>query len=90
MNALRRHRELSRIWASDRGWRRPFTTVNHSDLGRMFMLAAFFFFGVGGILAMMIRALLATPHSAFMEAEVYNQIFTMHGTVMMFLFAIPL
>ncbi|MGR3480599.1 cytochrome c oxidase subunit I [Salipiger marinus] len=90
MNALRRHRELSRIWASDRGWRRPFTTVNHSDLGRMFMLAAFFFFGVGGILAMMIRAQLATPHSAFMEAEVYNQIFTMHGTVMMFLFAIPL
>jgi cytochrome c oxidase subunit I+III len=90
MNALRRHRALTEIWASDKGWRRPFTTVNHTDLGRMFLLAAVFFFGVGGILAMLIRAQLATPHSAFMEAEVYNQVFTMHGTVMMFLFAIPL
>jgi cytochrome c oxidase subunit I+III len=90
MNALRRHRALTRIWASDRGWRRPFTTVNHTDLGRMFLLAAVFFFGVGGILAMMIRAQLATPRSAFMDAEIYNQIFTMHGTIMMFLFAIPL
>jgi cytochrome c oxidase subunit I+III len=90
MNALRRHRALTAIWASDRGWKRPFTTVNHTDLGRMFLLAAVFFFLVGGILAMMIRAQLATPRSAFMDAEVYNQVFTMHGTVMMFLFAIPL
>jgi cytochrome c oxidase subunit I+III len=90
MNALRRHRALTRIWASDPGWRRPFTTVNHTDLGRMFLLAAVFFFFVGGILAMMIRAQLATPRSAFMDADLYNQIFTMHGTVMMFLFAIPL
>ena len=90
MNALRRHRALTEIWSSDSGWRRPFTTVNHTDLGRMFLLAAVFFFSVGGILAMLIRAQLATPRSAFMEAEVYNQVFTMHGTVMMFLFAIPL
>jgi cytochrome c oxidase subunit I+III len=90
MNALRRHRALTSIWASDAGWKRPFTTVNHTDLGRMFLLAAVFFFLVGGILAMMIRAQLATPRSAFMDAEVYNQVFTMHGTVMMFLFAIPL
>ncbi|WP_096788106.1 cytochrome c oxidase subunit I [Rhodobacter sp. CZR27] len=90
MTALRRHRELTRIWASDPGWRRPFTTVNHTDLGRMFLLAAIVFFAIGGVLAMLIRAQLATPRSAFMEAEVYNQVFTMHGTVMMFLFAIPL
>jgi cytochrome c oxidase subunit I+III len=90
VTALRLHRALTQVWASDKGWRRPFTTVNHSDLGRMFLLAAVFFFIVGGVLAMLIRAQLATPRSPFMEAEVYNQVFTMHGTVMMFLFAIPL
>ncbi len=90
MNALRRHRALTRIWASDPGWRGWFTTVNHSDLGRMFLLLAVVYFFIGGILAMLIRAQLASPRSPFMGADVYNQIFTMHGTIMMFLFAIPL
>ncbi|WP_417525913.1 cytochrome c oxidase subunit I [Marinovum sp.] len=89
MNALRRHRALSRIWASDPGWRGWFTTVSHTDLGRMFLGVATFFFVVGGILAMLIRAQLATPRSAFLGPDHYNQIFTMHGTIMMFLFAIP-
>ncbi|NAZ37018.1 cytochrome c oxidase subunit I [Rubellimicrobium sp. CFH 75288] len=90
MNALRRHRALSRIWASDPGFRGWFTTVNHNDVGRMFIVTSVFFFLVGGILAMLIRAQLATPRSAFVGPEIYNQIFTMHGTIMMFLFAIPL
>ena len=89
MRALERHRELSRIWASAPGFRGLFSTVNHTDLGRMFLITAFFFFIVGGILAMLIRAQLATPHSAFAGPDLYNQIFTMHGTIMMFLFAIP-
>ncbi|MBX9454602.1 MAG: cytochrome c oxidase subunit I [Rhizobium sp.] len=90
MNALRRHRALTRIWASDPGWRGWFTTVNHSDLGRMFMVVSLCFFAIGGVLAMLIRAQLATPRSAFMGPEIYSQVFTMHGTIMMFLFAIPL
>jgi cytochrome c oxidase subunit I+III len=89
MNALERHRKLSAIWASEPGFRGWFSTVNHTDLGRMFLVTAFFFFLVGGLLAMLIRAQLATPHSAFAGPEIYNQIFTMHGVVMMFLFAIP-
>ncbi|PYE85017.1 cytochrome c oxidase subunit I [Pseudoroseicyclus aestuarii] len=89
MNALQRHRRLTTIWASDPGLRGWFTTVNHTDLGRMFLMASFFFFIVAGILAMLIRAQLATPHSAFAGPEIYNQIFTMHGVIMMFLFAIP-
>ncbi|MFP4327856.1 MAG: cbb3-type cytochrome c oxidase subunit I, partial [Paracoccaceae bacterium] len=89
MNALERHRRLSAIWASEPGPRGLISTVNHSDLGRMFLLTALFFFLVGGLLAMLIRAQLATPHSAFAGEEIYNQIFTMHGTIMMFLFAIP-
>ncbi|GGA25349.1 cytochrome c oxidase subunit I [Neptunicoccus cionae] len=89
MNALERHRKLTEIWASDKGFKGWFSTVNHNDLGRMFLVTAFFFFIVGGLLAMLIRVQLATPHSAFAGPEIYNQIFTMHGTVMMFLFAIP-
>ncbi|MCG6118558.1 MAG: cytochrome c oxidase subunit I [Aquimonas sp.] len=48
------------------------------------------FFVIGGLLSMLIRAQLAVPDNRFMDHDTYNQIFTMHGTVMMFLFAIPL
>ncbi|WP_336054952.1 cytochrome c oxidase subunit I [Nitratireductor sp. CH_MIT9313-5] len=89
MTALRRHRALDATWSSRPGFRGWFSTVNHSDLGRMFLATSFFFFLVGGILAMLIRAQLATADSAFAGPEIYSQIFTMHGTIMMFLFAIP-
>lgn len=89
MTALRRHRRLHSIWASESGVRGWLSTVNHSDLGRMFLVTAFFYFGVAGILGMLIRAQLATPNSAWASEEVYAQLFTMHGTLMMFLFAIP-
>ncbi|MCZ8081135.1 MAG: cbb3-type cytochrome c oxidase subunit I [Rhodobacteraceae bacterium] len=87
--ALPLHRALSRIWGSEPGWRGWLTTSNNNDIGILFLIVATSFFVIGGILAMLIRAQLATPGSAFMAPEVYNQIFTMHGTVMMFLFAIP-
>jgi len=87
--ALRLHRSLNRIWGSDPRFRGWFTTSNNNDIGTLFLIVATSFFVIGGLLAMLIRAQLATPHSTFMGPEVYNQIFTMHGTVMMFLFAIP-
>jgi len=90
VNSLQRHRELTRIWASDPGWKGWFTTVNHNDMGRMFIVTSLVFFLIGGLLAMLIRAQLASPRSAFMGPETYAQVFTMHGTIMMFLFAIPL
>jgi cytochrome c oxidase subunit I+III len=83
------HRALEAIWGTPGGWGR-LSAVNHNILGRRFIVVAFFFFAVGGILSMLIRAQLATSNSAFVGPEVYNQIFTMHGTVMMFLFAIPM
>ncbi|RYD47945.1 MAG: cytochrome c oxidase subunit I, partial [Sphingomonadales bacterium] len=55
-----------------------------------FILTAFAFFAIGGVLAMLIRAQLATPDSAFVGPAIYNQLFTMHGSIMMFLFAIPM
>ncbi|MEZ0170357.1 cytochrome c oxidase subunit I [Microvirga sp. TS319] len=86
---VRLHKELDAVWGTPRGWR-ALSAVNHSVMGRRFIVAAFVFFAIGGILAMLIRAQLASPHSAFLGPDHYNQVFTMHGTVMMFLFAIPM
>jgi cytochrome c oxidase subunit I+III len=89
MTALRLHRALDPIWASDSRFRGWFTTTNNNDIGKIFLITATFMFVVGGLLAMLIRAQLASPRSAFLGPEAYAQVFTMHGTVMMFLFAIP-
>ncbi|WP_279483462.1 cytochrome c oxidase subunit I [Aureimonas sp. SK2] len=88
-NPIRLHHELERIWRTPRGLGQ-LSAVNHTVIGRRFILVAFVFFAIGGILSMLIRAQLASPHSAFVGPDLYNQIFTMHGTVMMFLFAIPM
>ncbi|WP_298232543.1 cytochrome c oxidase subunit I [uncultured Azohydromonas sp.] len=90
MKALQLHRALDAIWSAPPGWRGWLVSVNHSDIGRRFIVASFVFFAIGGLLAMLIRAQLATPGSAFVTAPVYAQLFTMHGTLMMFLFAIPM
>jgi cytochrome c oxidase subunit I+III len=86
---VRLHKALHRIWDPGHGFRRA-SAVNHSVLGLRFMITAGVFFVIGGLLAMIIRAQLSTPQSAFIGPEIYNQIFTMHGTIMMFLFAIPM
>ena len=83
------HKALERVWGSGKGWER-LGAVNHTVLGKRFMVTAFVFFAIGGVLAMLIRAQLATSQTAFADAEVYGQLFSMHGTVMMFLFAIPM
>jgi cytochrome c oxidase subunit I+III len=88
--ALRLHRELTEVWADLPGLRGVFMSVNHGTIGRRFMATAFVFFAIGGVLAMLIRAQLATPRGDFLDTALYNQIFTMHGTIMMFLFAIPM
>ncbi|WP_144183443.1 cytochrome c oxidase subunit I [Elioraea rosea] len=82
--------ELARTWSTPQGWWGVIVNVNHTDLGKRFMAAAAFYFCVAGILSMLIRAQLASPRSAFVGPEIYNQIFTMHGTLMMFMFAIPM
>jgi cytochrome c oxidase subunit I+III len=88
LSPIRLHKELAAIWDTRRGLQQ-LASVNHTTLGKRFIVTAIVFFAIGGGLAMLIRAQLATSQSAFMEADLYAQIFTMHGTVMMFLFAIP-
>jgi cytochrome c oxidase subunit 1 len=65
-------------------------TTDHKTIGLMYLVTAFGFFIAGGLMAMLIRAELAQPEMQFLSPEQYNQLFTMHGTVMLLLFATPL
>src|SRR5690606_33955121 len=82
------HDELERVWGNPTGWR-ALSVVNHSSVALRFMVTGGVFFLIAGLLAMLIRAQLARPRQGFMGAEAYHQAFTMHGTMMMFLFAVP-
>jgi len=66
------------------------TTVDHKRIGIYYLLLGMFYFLVGGVEAMMIRVQLASPNNDFVSAETYNQLFTMHGTTMIFLAIMPL
>jgi cytochrome c oxidase subunit I+III len=87
--ALRLHRELTAIWDTGPGLQR-LAAVNHSVLGVRMMVTSFVFFAIAGVLGMLTRVQLATPNGDFMDPETYNQVFTMHGSMMLFLFAIPM
>ncbi|WP_043262731.1 cytochrome c oxidase subunit I [Streptomyces sp. CT34] len=69
--------------------RKYLTTTDHKAIGNMYLVTAFGFFLFAGLLAMMMRAELAQPGMQFFSHEQYNQLFTIHGTVMMLLFATP-
>lgn len=88
-SALRLHRQLSEIWSTGPGLQR-LAAVNHSVIGVRFMATALVFFAIGGVLGMLTRVQLATPMATFMDPGTYNQVFTMHGSIMLFLFAIPM
>jgi cytochrome c oxidase subunit I len=66
------------------------TTVDHKKIGILYGATALFFFIVGGIEATLIRIQLMKPENDFLSADVYNQIFTMHGTTMIFLVGMPM
>ncbi|MEJ7798974.1 MAG: cytochrome c oxidase subunit I [Ilumatobacter sp.] len=72
------------------GWRSWFFTVDHKRIGLMYGVAAISFFVIGGIEALLIRIQLAGPDGTVLSADVYNQMFTMHATTMIFLFAMPM
>jgi cytochrome c oxidase subunit I len=72
------------------GWRSWVFTVDHKRIGIMYGVAAMFFFVVAGIEALLIRAQLAASDGTLLSSDVYNQLFTMHGTSMVFLFAMPM
>ena len=67
-----------------------FTTIDHKKIGILYGVTAFVFFLFGGLEALLIRAQLFNPDSELVNADVYNQIFTMHGITMIFLFVKPM
>src|SRR4051812_24161406 len=65
-------------------------TTDAKQIGILYFITSFFFFIAAGIEALLMRAELARPGMQFLSQEQYNQLFTSHGTIMMFLFATPL
>eukprot|EP00913_Durusdinium_trenchii_P028423 g26651.t1 len=82
-------KRLLKAWETPKGWR-YWSAVNNSEVGLWYIVTAFVFFIFGGVLALLMRTQLAFPGNNFLTAEEYNQIFTLHGSVMMFLFAVPI
>jgi cytochrome c oxidase subunit 1 len=72
------------------GWKSWLTTVDHKRIGIMYGAAALFFFVIGGLEALLIRLQLAAPGQRLYSADLYNQLFTMHGVTMIFLVVIPM
>jgi cytochrome c oxidase subunit I+III len=81
--------ELERSWAVPRGLIGWLSVVDHRSIGRRYLVTAFVFFVLAGVLAALMRIQLAFPENTFLGPDLYNQIFTIHGTAMMFLFAVP-
>jgi cytochrome c oxidase subunit I+III len=75
-------RERGGVW----GW---LTSVSHASIGKRYIVTAFVFLLLGGLEAGMIRLQLSRPENNVLGPDMYNQVFTMHGTTMMFLFAVP-
>jgi cytochrome c oxidase subunit I len=85
-----RESRLQRTWGDPPGLFGWFTKVHHTSIGTRFMVTAFIFFVLGGILALVMRLQLARPENRLLGPDKYNQFFTMHGSTMIFLFAVPL
>jgi cytochrome c oxidase subunit I len=73
-----------------RGWTSWVTTTDHKRIGIMYMVTTFVFFCLGGVEALMMRLQLGSPNNSLVTPTTYNQLFTMHGTTMIFLFVVPM
>ncbi len=85
---LAQEQRLLAAWKTPTGWR-YWSAVNNSEVGVWYTATAFIFMLFAGILGILIRVQLAVPNNDFLSATLYNQVFTLHGSVMMFLFAVP-
>jgi cytochrome c oxidase subunit 1 len=81
---------LARTWATPPGLWGWLTTVDPKRIGKRYIVTGLAFLVLGGVLAALMRAQLAQPESRLIGPDRYNQLFTMHGSTMMFLFAVPI
>jgi cytochrome c oxidase subunit I+III len=88
-SALRKREQFLATWNEPSGFPGGLATVDNIRIGVRYMVTAFSFFLVSGVFALLMRVQLAVPENTFLGPEVYNRLFTMHGTTMMYLFAVP-
>ena len=81
--------QLAQTWRTEPGFWGALSTVDHKIIARRYIVTAFVFLLLGGLLAIAMRVQLAQPEARFIGPDRYNQIFTTHGSNMMFLFAVP-
>jgi cytochrome c oxidase subunit I+III len=87
---LRRVERLERIWAEPRGLLGWLSTTDHKRIGLLYFFTTLAFFGAGGIEALLMRTQLSQPDEKVLSPETYDQLMTMHGVTMIFLFVIPM
>lgn len=80
---------LAETWSDPAGFVGWFSAVNHKTIARRFIVTTFVFFLLAGLLALVMRTQLARPGNRLVGPDLYDEIFTLHGTTMMFLFAVP-
>ena len=81
---------LRAVWKAPTGWFFRWTDVNNNRIGVWYTLTAFGFMLFAGVLALIMRTQLAVPDNDLVSANTFNQLFTLHGSMMMFLFAVPM
>ncbi|ESZ24825.1 cytochrome c oxidase subunit I [Mesorhizobium sp. L2C084A000] len=84
------HRWLERTWRTPSGIVGALSSVDHKVIARRYLITAFVFLGLGGLNAVAMRIQLSGPQRGLIGPDLYNQLFTMHGVTMMFLFAVPI
>jgi cytochrome c oxidase subunit I+III len=87
---LEHRRRLEETWKYASGLWGWLTEVSHTRIGKRYVVTALLFFALGGAEALLMRIQLARPENHFLNPDLYNEIFTTHGTTMMFLFAVPM
>jgi cytochrome c oxidase subunit I+III len=84
------HFRLARTWRTPRGLMGWLSSVDHKDIACRYLVTAFIFLCLGGLNAVVMRVQLSGPERGLVSPDLYNQLFTMHGITMMFLFAVPI
>ncbi len=84
------HRTARSMWETPANLAGKLTTIDHKTIGIRYIVTSFIFFLLGGLQALAMRAQLTTPESTLINPQLYNQLFTMHGTTMIFYFATPI
>src|SRR3954447_2794285 len=84
------HAAFENLWSRRRGLLGWLCSTNHKDIAIRYIVTAFVFFSLAGVLALLMRIQLAFPEMHFLGPDTYNQFFTVHGSTMMFLFAVPI